>query len=600
MSATRVLLSALLSTLVAALFLGAARTEISWQKFAPEQFQRAKSEKRLVILDLEAVWCHWCHVMDEKTYSDPQVISLIKKGFVALRVDQDSRPDLSRKYEDYGWPATVFFDADGHELAKRAGYIPASEMQELLEKLLKDPSPMKVEAARPHITRSSLDPVLTAKLKTQLVESYDSKLGGWKISHKFLDPNLLEWLLSRASAEPSKDADQAKKMALQTLDAQMPLVDPVWGGAYQYSVDGVWGKPHFEKIMSVQLDYLRIYSLAYLALGEPRYLKLAQSIEHYVKEFLLSPEGAFWTSQDADLIAGESSAAYFALDDQKRRKLGIPRVDKSVYARETAWAIQGELALYAAEPLPERLELAVRAIHWVETHRKRKDGGFLHSEKDAQTGPYLGDQLAMAQAYFQLYQTTADRSWLSKTEDVLDYIARQFSTRSAVGFSSAAQAGDVTAKLPSQLQPEPNGDENLQLARLANLTFQTTGRSAEKKITEQAMRYLTDPEIASDLLLLGGILLIDHELSESSTHLTIVGDKKMPAAQALYLSALAFPSYFKRLDWVDSHEPALPNTKIKYPVLSAPAAFLCSGDRCSLPSFTPTQLKTRVSGLNGK
>ena len=81
-------------------------------------------EKRLVLLDLVAVWCHWCHVMEETTYRDPEVVAQIRAHFVAVRVDQDSRPDLSNRYEDYGWPATVIFDADGHELVKFAGYIP--------------------------------------------------------------------------------------------------------------------------------------------------------------------------------------------------------------------------------------------------------------------------------------------------------------------------------------------------------------------------------------------------------------------------------------------------------------------------------------------
>src|SRR4051794_10538022 len=88
-----------------------ATNEIAWQPWSDKLFETAKKENKLVILDLEAVWCHWCHVMDEQTYSDPEVKKLIGSNYIAVRVDQDSRPDLSNRYEDYGWPATIFFSS---------------------------------------------------------------------------------------------------------------------------------------------------------------------------------------------------------------------------------------------------------------------------------------------------------------------------------------------------------------------------------------------------------------------------------------------------------------------------------------------------------
>ncbi len=101
-----------------------AKPAIPWQQWSADVFARAKREHRFVLLDLEAVWCHWCHVMDEMTYSDDRVIALMNQRYIAVRVDQDSRPDLSNRYEDYGWPATIVFAADGSEIVKRSGYIP--------------------------------------------------------------------------------------------------------------------------------------------------------------------------------------------------------------------------------------------------------------------------------------------------------------------------------------------------------------------------------------------------------------------------------------------------------------------------------------------
>ncbi|MHB2020308.1 MAG: DUF255 domain-containing protein, partial [Candidatus Xenobia bacterium] len=114
---------------------------IAWHPWSDSVFAEAKREHKFVVLDLEAVWCHWCHVQNETTYQDPKVVSLINSHYIAVRVDQDSRPDLSNRYEDYGWPATVIFNGDGQELAKFAGYVPPPRMASLLLGVIDDPTP---------------------------------------------------------------------------------------------------------------------------------------------------------------------------------------------------------------------------------------------------------------------------------------------------------------------------------------------------------------------------------------------------------------------------------------------------------------------------
>ncbi len=96
-------------------------------------FARATAEKRFVILDLEAVWCHWCHVMEKTTYADPKVQELLSEKYLPVRVDQDANPDLSSRYGDWGWPATIVFAPDGTEIAKIRGYIEPERMQALLK-----------------------------------------------------------------------------------------------------------------------------------------------------------------------------------------------------------------------------------------------------------------------------------------------------------------------------------------------------------------------------------------------------------------------------------------------------------------------------------
>ena len=114
----KTLMAALVLSILAVHGASAAPEEIAWRGWSDEAFAAALDGHRLVLLDLGAGWCHWCHVMDERTYGDPRVVALVAKHFVAVRVDQDSRPDLSNRYEDYGWPA---FTAD--ELRGRVGRL---------------------------------------------------------------------------------------------------------------------------------------------------------------------------------------------------------------------------------------------------------------------------------------------------------------------------------------------------------------------------------------------------------------------------------------------------------------------------------------------
>jgi uncharacterized protein YyaL (SSP411 family) len=116
-------------------------SQIQWQDWSPGLFKQAKAENRMVILDLEAVWCHWCHVMEEKTYQNPDVVKLINLHYLPVRVDADANPDIASRYGRWGWPATIVFNAKGEEIVKRRGYIPAIGMISMLEAIIADPSP---------------------------------------------------------------------------------------------------------------------------------------------------------------------------------------------------------------------------------------------------------------------------------------------------------------------------------------------------------------------------------------------------------------------------------------------------------------------------
>jgi len=564
--------------------------KLNWLPWSNDVFSQAKREQRFVLLDLEAVWCHWCHVMDVTTYRDPKVTGLLNKRYLTVRVDQDSRPDLSNRYEDYGWPATVVFDGEGHEIVKRQGYLSPEEMASMLQAIVDDPTPGPSVRAETEI-QFPTNPLLAGSLRTQLEKDYqagyDEKQGSWGFDQKYLDWDSVQYAMDLAERGDAR----AEEMAKQTLTAQLQLLDPVWGGVYQYSTDGVWTKPHFEKIMSMQAENLRVYAEACAQWHDPDYLRAAQSIHGFLKTFLSSPEGAFYTSQDADVTRGEHSAGYFALNDQERRKRGVPRVDTHIYARENGWAITALASLYSVTADPQILDEATRSADWITQHRGISGAGFHHGAKD-DGGPFLGDSISMTRAYLALYGVTGDRKWLNQAERCMRYIDRTFRSQRGAGFLTAVTPTDRA------YQPHPQRDENVAVARAANLLFHYTGNSAYRQISEAAMRYLAAPPIATKLPA-ASVLLADYEVGRPPLHLTVVGHKDDPAAKALFLAAMQYPSSYKRLEWWDTREGKLPNPDVQYPAMHQAAAYVCTERTCSAPIFKAEEVIVKVNRVLG-
>jgi uncharacterized protein len=572
---------------------------IAWRHgWSDDLFKEAKAEHKFVILDLEAIWCHWCHVMDETTYKDPTVAKLMGEKYIAVKVDQDSRPDISNRYEDYGWPATVVFGADGKEIVIRQGYIPPPQMASMLQAIIDDPTPgPSVRALAP--VRGG-GPSLSADLRAQLskreFDTYDEQYGAWGRVQKFMDWDAVEWCmsLSRAGGAGGTDSTGGEHMAKGTLAGQLHLIDPVWGGVYQYSTNGDWDHPHFEKIMQMQAENLRTYANAYACWGDPAYLKAAMDIHRFLIDFLHSPDGAFYTSMDADLVDGVHSADYFALDDAGRRHQGVPRVDRHMYSRENGWTINGLCALYAATGDPSVRDEAIAAANWIIANRSLPGGGFTHGDADP-AGPYLGDNLSMGRAMLSLYTVTGDRAWLAKADAVANFIIAHFTASDYVGVATSCLSDDTA------FRPRPELDENVMAARFGNLLSHYSGKPEHRKLAEAAMRYLADPQVAgSRYFMVAGLLLADGEMTSDPLHVTVVGSKSDPTAQALFATAAKFYKPYKRLEWLDPAEGPLPNADVPYPILPRSAAFICTGSACSSPAFTVADLQRKLNKTLGR
>ena len=336
----------------------AGAAAFTWHTWTPDSFAAAAREQKLLLVNVAASWCHWCHVMDHETYADPEVAALLRDHFMTIRVDADARPDLAERYADWGWPATVVLTSDARPVLEMRGYQDPKSFVTLLRELVADQraGTLKGRKAVPVPAARDADLVaLRGAAEALLDRYYDEAQGGWGRKQKYPLAALDELALLRARVF---GAAVWQERALITLTNELRLIDPVWGGMYQYSVGGVWDQPHFEKIGAIQAGALEALALAYRRTGDPRWQQAAQLQRGYLLGPMQDPEGGFYTSQDADLerpgqppILG---ADYYAKDDAGRRALGIPRIDTAIYADLNGRTIAALCLLYAAVPGPER------------------------------------------------------------------------------------------------------------------------------------------------------------------------------------------------------------------------------------------------------
>ena len=394
----------------------------AWEELNEATLARARAAGKLVLLDCVATWCHWCHVMDDTTYTDPELGALIRDQVVAVRVDVDSRPDIVARYEDWGWPATVVFSPQGEELGKFRGYLTAERLREILreakaQELAKSqPSSAQstplaeVKRGGPILLETPLPAAqlgwVGARLLRDLDDYYDATEGGWGRTQKLpLGTNIEVELLRAAHGDPA-----AHKRARQSLDSQHALLDPVWGGLYQYSVGGVWTKPHFEKRLPIQTEALHAYALAMAdsgALNGPD-RRDADRIVSYLHTFLRNRDGMYLVSQDADLGGHEKGARfvdghiYYGLDDGGRRALGVPRIDNHVYAYENGLAIAA-VATFAAKLGPDAeapglWRAAEHAADQLVRSHVEPDGTVRHEAVATSTLRFLADAASLGRA----------------------------------------------------------------------------------------------------------------------------------------------------------------------------------------------------------
>jgi uncharacterized protein len=307
----------------------AAHQPVQWVEWGRAAFERAGREDKPILLDIGAVWCHWCHVIDRESYENEEIARIINQHYVAVKVDRDERPDIDARYQmavsaltgQGGWPLTAFLTPDGKPFYGGTYFPPDDRygrpgMKRVLETIAQNYHSHRAEI------HSSADQILAALGRTENLESsesfgggarasvvevvlqnigglYDPENGGFGRAPKFPHPAALELLLDQY-------LERGERLFLDIVTSTLEAMgrggvyDQIGGGFHRYSVDERWRVPHFEKMSYDNAGLLVNYLHAYQLTGNEFFREIALGILNFVENILSRPGGGFYASQDAD------------------------------------------------------------------------------------------------------------------------------------------------------------------------------------------------------------------------------------------------------------------------------------------------------------
>jgi uncharacterized protein len=357
----------------------AAHQPIDWYEWGESAFARARNEDKPVLLDIGAVWCHWCHVIDRESYEDAEVAKIINENFVPVKVDRDERPDVDSRYQSAisaisgqgGWPLTGFLMPDGRPFYGGTYFPPidhqgrpsfrrvllavAEAYKNKKADLLKTADALAEAVANAEVfngARAEFDPGMVDAQIRSMTELFDPRHGGFGRSPKFPHASAVNLLLERYRQSGEK---QLLVMAESTLEkmGEGGVYDQLMGGFHRYSVDERWLVPHFEKMSYDNSELLKNYLHCWQVTKNPFLRETAEGIIGWVNEVLSDQKnGGFYASQDAD----------YSLDDDGDYFTWTVEEVRAVLPTEEARIMELH---YDVEPLGEMHHNQEKNVLWI-------------------------------------------------------------------------------------------------------------------------------------------------------------------------------------------------------------------------------------------
>ncbi|MFQ5861816.1 MAG: thioredoxin domain-containing protein [Candidatus Brocadiales bacterium] len=567
---------------------------INWRHWDNDAFKAAQKEDKPVLLSISAVWCHWCHVFDETTLSDPEVIKLLNRDFIPVRVDADKHPHIQSRYLAGGWPTSAFLTPTGNTIVSGT-YMHPKDFKELAEKVSKYYATRKGELyakiARSKVEKSldrerqpKPEGKLTEEIPIQVVGSikgmFDPVHGGFGGEPKFPQPEVIELLLTEYYM---RDDEELLDIAVKSLDSMMKseLWDKVEEGFFRYSTRSDWSQPHYEKMLEGNAGLLKDYLLGYQVTGKEDYRKTAEGIISYIDSHLSSPEGGFYGSQDAD-------EEYYKLDAKARTKESPPKVDIHLYTNWNSLVISQYIRAYQALGQKASLDRALNALNFLTNKAYQAGAGVYHyiANGEVMVRGLLVDQVCMADALVSAYETTTDRKYLETAVDIVNCAINKLEDKRKGGFFDIPEDIALVGNLTFRERPLI---ENSQAVRVLGKLSYLTGREDFRKLSSLALKAFLN--IYPDYSIQAATYaLAVREHINHPTQITIIGPKKDPRTVALHKKGLEIFLPWKVIQVLDPEKDPLEIGPVTYQPAEEPVAYVCREGVCSAPLRSTKEL----------
>ena len=563
---------------------------INWLPWGEAAFNKAQSENKPVLLSISAVWCYWCHVMDETSYSDPGVQALINDHFIAVRADNDHRPDVNARYNVGGWPTTAFLTAHGG-LIGGATYLPPDQFIAMLaefKEAYQEDRPTLYDQARSllrqrqeRVNRVAAGPdvedSLVDMVSRTVAGAYDVVNGGFGLAPKFPNGPILDFLvhLARTTGE-----EFYRVMLEKTLDGMCsgPLYDSEEGGFFRHSANADWSGPQWEKLLEDNVVLCKAYLDAYSLLGKDNYLTVASQCVGYLITHLYDESApGFRGSQGAH-------SEYFGLPVSDRRSQAPPPVDPSCYSSTNAQAVS--LLLDAAWRLaqPYLTEVALRVLEVIDSSARNGALSHVFDESGPSGGPaFLTDWAYLLIGLVDAHKYTGQGTYLDRAITVASELLDRFFDESHGGFFDIESDPHAIGYL--RLREKPLPDNVTAVTALLNL-YQVTRNRDYRQVAEAALSAFTGSYKEWGEYSAGYGIAV-HRSKNDPVEVSIEGFPEDPGTRAMLKAAYRLPCANLVIKPVMVDE------------LQVPAqAHVCLETLCLPPVTDPDLLNDAVSGID--
>jgi len=596
----------------------AAASPVRWMEWGSEAFDKARREDKPILLRISAVWCHWCHVMDDSTDADPEVARRVNEWFVPVRVDNDERPDINDRYNLGGWPTTAFLTPGG-DLITGGTYFPAETFRDVLERihegwnerraeidaevqrirLRRDERAAGVEPGARPAARASLDGAAIARAVEAVLDAYDWRFGGFGTQPKFPQPEAVRLLLhayAATGADGPREAAEKTLIMMRTTGEPdgraYGLYDHVGGGFFRYSTTRDWAEPHFEKMSEDNARLALAYLDAWRLLGDELYGGTVRGIMDYVLRKLADPDGGAYGSQDAD---GE--AAFFGLDILERERRPQPYVDRRFY---TNWNGMLAVAAFEAAPVldwPELRDWAHLTVDRLSELLSTDGGAMRHVYRPFQPGAesdpgaplFLGDQAWWLKAVLACYQATGDGAYRDRAERLVQVLERDFfdagrgAWRDRVAGGAEGHLGDPHF---------PIGDNAAAAEALAD--WAALGGGARWRERAEGVLAAIQPDAERQGYMGAVHAVAAARVLADPLQVHVVGSYDDGPSRALWAAGWATYAPARVVELLDPVRDAARLAELGYPPDGEPRAYVCVGEHCLAPVGDPDELAERL------